>query len=101
MITKFPKIDRPRIAVDFDGVICAKDQIPIEGAKEALSKLFKKYYLIIFTARENRVEVKYWLRAHDMRFNEITNIKQNNIKFWIDDHAIQFKDWNETLNTVL
>ena len=39
------------------------------------------------------------LAHHKIPFDEVTNIKPNNVAFFIDDHALRFKgDWQETLS---
>jgi len=97
---KFPKQSKPRIAIDFDMVVCNKDQNLIEDAQESLIELHRKWYVIIFTARTDHKQVKQWLQEHDCRFDEITNIKPNNIAFWVDDHGIRFENWKQTLEDI-
>ena len=108
------------IAIDFDGVIhefkgwgdgtCYGE--PLEGALEAIKLLSKKYNIVIFTAKSkpNRplVEGKTgtelvweWLKKHniDKYIKDVTYNKPNAL-FYIDDKAISFNNWDNTLNHV-
>ena len=108
------------IAIDFDGVIhefkgwgdgtCYGE--PLEGALEAIKLLSKKYNIVIFTAKSkpNRplVEGKTgtelvwgWLKKYniDKYIKDVTYNKPNAL-FYIDDKAIAFNNWNNTLKHV-
>mgnify|MGYP006405902149 CR=1 FL=1 len=106
------------IGIDFDGVIhkCSKGYYdgtiydePIEGALEALKSISKKYTIIIYTckARKDRglvngktgIELVWeWLEKHDMAayVSKVTAEKPR-AKCYIDDKAIKFQSWGETL----
>ena len=106
------------IAIDFDGVIHSFEYgyhdgtiygTPINGAKESLELLSKKYKLVLFTAKakpdrplvdgKTGVElVKEWLVKYDLDkyFFEITSEKPRCLCY-IDDKAIQFTSWDNTL----
>lgn len=106
------------IAIDFDGVIHSFEHgfhdgtiygTPIKGSKESLEKLSKKYKLILFTAKakpdrplinsKTGVElVREWLIKYelDAYFIEITAEKPRCLCY-IDDKAIQFTSWDNTL----
>ena len=95
------------IAVDFDGVIHkysegykegTPDDVPVEGAKEALIQLRKRGFdVVIFTARDNLLEVKEWLNLYDFGEYLVTNNKPKAIAY-IDDRAIRFTNWQDMLN---
>ena len=96
------------IAVDFDGVIhqyprkwtIDKNMYqPIRGALEAINKLRKKYEIIIFTARTNIKKVEKWLKNNNFPNLKITKIKPKAI-IYIDDNAIRFISWNNTLKQI-
>lgn len=112
--------DRRRtIAVDFDGVIHRYSRgssgrpiydPPVEGAREALARIHVRYKVVIFTTRVNPQmpgaesqmnNVLAWLDRHGFRtgehFDEITHVKPPALAY-IDDRAIQFTDWDPTLN---
>ena len=106
------------IAIDFDGVIHSFELgfhdgtiygTPIEGSKESLERLSKKYKLILFTAKaksdrplingKTGIElVKEWLIKYDLDkyFIDITAEKPRCLCY-IDDKAIQFTSWDNTL----
>src|SRR3989338_5913425 len=101
--------ERPPIAVDFDGVIHGYSQGfgdgsiydgPIRGVVEAMTKLKEKYYVYIYSYRtgtkEGRDAVGEYLERHGVPYDEISTTKPP-AKFYIDDRAIRFKNWKQTL----
>lgn len=108
-------------ALDFDGVIHKNSKghhdgtiydDPLEGTKEALEELSKKYKLVIYTckARSDRPLVNgkdgetllwEWLKKHELDgyISEITCEKPR-AAFYIDDKGITFRDWKSTLVSV-
>jgi phosphoglycolate phosphatase-like HAD superfamily hydrolase len=114
---KKPKVkvkeNKKTICVDFDGVIHAYTKgwndgkvydDPIPGAIEGLAKLQRKNYaVVIFTARQDFLEIGLWLKKHDTEklidFNNliITSVKVPAIAY-IDDRAVRFNNWQDTLN---
>jgi hypothetical protein len=101
----------PRGAVDFDGVI--HDYYkgwqggmiygePNLGTKLALTKLSKKYELVVFTARHDLDAVRAWLRKHrlDQFFADVTNRKP--VAAWyLDDRGMLFTTWEHALENLL
>lgn len=107
------------IAVDFDGVIHKYSKGfqdgtiydgPIEGAKEALETLSRKYNVIIFTTRLSPIwkpedtarqerQIKEWLAKHGFPDYPLTGSKPVAM-YYIDDRAIRFENWDDTLNIV-
>ena len=104
-----------RIAVDFDGTIHRYSQgwqggklydPPQDGAIESIEKLWQEgYEVFIFTTRghsEDEVaKIRDWLLQHNLKPDiaskiEITNIKKPALVY-IDDRAIRFTNWNDTL----
>lgn len=107
-----------QIGVDFDGVIhkCSKGYYdgtiydePIEGSLEAVKMLSSKYRVIVYTAKARRdrplVNGKtgvqlVWEWLNDKGFGEyvaeVTAEKPRAV-FYIDDRAIRFVDWNQTV----
>lgn len=112
IISGNPSIDKKefnRIAVDLDGVIHAYSKgyhdgtmydDPIPGAIEGIKKLQKAgYEVYVFTARNNTIPLaKEWLKKHGLDI-EVSNIKKPAI-YYIDDRAIEFKDWASTLDRI-
>lgn|ERR1035437_522198 len=97
------------VAVDFDGVCHDyKNPIegkrmgkPIEGTKEALESIRRKgYKIIIFSVWGNQPKViKDFMKYYDLPYDLITNIKPNS-EFFIDDKAIRFLNWDQTLKDI-
>ena len=108
-----------RICIDLDGVICElnpernySDLSPVEGAVEALRTLRSKgHYIIIHTARHMKTMdsntglvlaskgliTLEWLKKHQIEFDEIYFGKPW-ADFYIDDNALRFSSWSETLH---
>jgi len=109
------------IAIDFDGVIHNHHLgfhdgtvygKPILGALDAIKNLSNDYKIIIFSSKANpnrplingKTGIKLiweWLEKHninqhieDVTFNKI------NAKYYIDDKAIHFDNWGDTLNKI-
>jgi|OM-RGC.v1.026549634 hypothetical protein len=95
------------VCIDLDGVLASYDKStpwdgldigkPIDGAKEFLDELSKKYKVIIHTARvtdEKTGELHlgrykklvWWLNKHGLKFSRIE--KKPIAVAYIDDHAI-------------
>jgi len=120
-IKKVVKNETDTLAIDFDGVIHDHNLgfydgtcygKPIEGAIDAIKLLAKKYTIIIFTCKANPdrplingktgTELVWgWLKDYniDEYIKDVTYNKPNAL-FYIDDKAIPFNNWNNTLNHV-
>ena len=109
------------IGVDFDGVIhrCSKGYYdgtiyddPIPGSYEALERLSEKYTVIMFSAKaradrglvngKTGIEIIWeWLVKHDMaKFVSKVTAEKPRARFYIDDKAIRFTDWESTFKTI-
>ena len=109
------------IGVDFDGVIhkCSKGYFdgtiydePIEGAKDALEKLSEKYVVIVYTCKakpdrglvngKTGTELVWeWLEKNDMaKFVSKVTSEKPRAGFYIDDKAIRFESWEQSLQQV-
>ena len=117
-IEKVVKNETDTLAIDFDGVIHDHNLgfhdgtvygNPIPGAIEAIKKLSKKYKIVIFTCKANpkRPLIKgktgpeliwEWLEKHDLKscVEDVTYDKINAL-YYIDDKAISFNNWDNTL----
>ena len=102
------------ICVDMDGVLAKYDGWkgvdhigePIDGAREFLRKLSKKYEVAIFTTRCNAVaqseyterelieKVRDWLQKHEMHWDLIIPGKPLCVGF-VDDNAIRCRPQDE------
>ena len=113
--------EQTNIGIDFDGVIhkCSKGYYdgtiyddPVEGAYEALELLSENHTIIINTckAKPDRGLVNgktgtqlvwEWLDKHGMsKFVSKVTSEKPRAKFYIDDKAISFDNWSDTLSQV-
>ena len=101
--------DRPPIAIDFDGVIHGYSKGfddgtiydgPTEDVAETITELKKKYYIYIHSQRTGTPEgieaIRDYLLKYNIPFDEISATKPP-AKFFIDDKAIRFKNWKQTV----
>jgi trehalose-6-phosphatase len=100
-------MSRPKtIMVDLDGVLCTEELFlerplaqPVAGAAEALRKLRAAgYIVVIYTARtwaECRVTER-WLKDHGFEYDGL-HMGKPVADVWIDDRAVRFTDWKQTL----
>ena len=113
--------EKINLGIDFDGVIhkCSKGYYdgtiyddPIEGTYNALKELSKKYTLIVYTckAKPDRglVDGKTgtqlvweWLEKHNMSqfISKVTAEKPRAVAY-IDDKAISFESWDNTIKKI-
>lgn len=106
------------IAIDFDGVIHSFELgyhdgtiygTPLPGSLENIKRLSNKFKIVIYTAKakpdrplingKTGVELVWeWLKKYniDSYISEITSEKPRAICY-IDDKAIRFIDWNQTI----
>ena len=95
------------IMVDLDGVISTEERVfdrplaqAIPGARAALTQLKQAgHTIVIYTARgwaEYNV-TKDWLDRNEMPYDAI-HMGKPIANVWIDDRAIHFKDWPQTLD---
>lgn len=108
------------ICIDLDGVIHRYSKnfddgsmydIPNHGSKEAIDELKKYFNIIIFTARisptfhgkegvKNQLEnIKKWLKKYNIYYDKIT-CEKIPASFYIDDNAIRFSNWDNTLQLI-
>lgn len=107
------------IAIDFDGVIHSFEYgfhdgtiygTPIKGSIESIKKLSEKYKIIIYTTKakpdrplvngKTGIELVWdWLSKYGLKeyITDVTSEKPRAICY-IDDKAIRFTDWNQTMN---
>ena len=107
-----------QLAIDFDGVIHKNSKgffdgtvydEPIDGVKDALEQLSKKYKIVIFTCKvkpdrplingkTGKELIEAWLSKHSLLhyISEITCEKPR-ASYYIDDKAIHFTNWDNCL----
>lgn len=107
-------MDRKTIAIDFDGVVHKYSEgwkngevydEPVDGALEAIRKLYGKGYSIaIFSTREpEKMEDWFWT-WYDRKFPRSEHIPIIFTKekppaiAYIDDRGIRFTNWTDILN---
>ena len=107
-----------QLAIDFDGVIHKSSKSfhdgtiyddPVDGVGEALKQLSKDYTLIIYTCKANPdrplvngktgIELIWeWLKKYDFdRYIEDITYTKPNAKYYIDDKAVRFTNWNQVI----
>lgn len=97
-------------AIDFDGVIHdykhpkpgMKMGLPMPGAAEALALLHGRgHTVIIHSVRGNERDViRKWMEYYMIPFDSITNVKPQ-ADFYVDDKAVHFDNWADTLKVIL
>lgn len=109
------------LAIDFDGVIHKNSRgfhdgtvydEPVEGAYQALEYLHSKYSLIVFSAKartdrpliggKTGVQLIWeWLEKYnlDQFIADVVSEKPRAV-YYIDDKAIHFTNWKDTLNKI-
>lgn len=109
------------VGVDFDKVIhkCSKGyhdgtiyDEPVAGALEALQKLSESYVVIVYTCKakpdrglvdgKTGTELVWeWLKEHNMaQFVSKVTAEKPRARFYIDDKAIRFTDWESTFDII-
>ena len=113
--------DKNVIAVDFDGVIHKSSKgfydgtiydEPIKGTKKGLEYLSKSYKLVVYTCKANPDRplidgktgtelIWEWMEKYDLsKYVSDVVYGKPNAKYYIDDKAICFIDWNQILKVV-
>lgn len=120
-INKVSLEENNTLAVDFDGVIHSFELgyhdgtiygTPLPNCFESLQELSKKYKIIIYTAKAKPDRplvngktgtqlVWEWLEKYNLKqfINDVTAEKPRAICY-IDDKAIRFETWTQTMNTL-
>jgi len=120
-IDKINEQENKNLAIDFDGVIHKNSKgfyngtvydDPVDGSYEALKYLSGQYKLIIFSAKarsdrpliEGKTGIELiweWLEKHNMKqfVSDVVSEKPRAI-YYIDDKAIHFINWKNTLNII-
>ena len=113
--------DKNVIAVDFDGVIHKSSKgfydgtiydEPVEGTKKGLEYLSKSYKLVVYTCKANPDRplinektgtelIWEWMEKQDLsKYISDVVYGKPNAKYYIDDKAICFIDWNQIIKVV-
>lgn len=97
---------RPKVLVDFDGVIhrysrgwadgTAYDE-PMPGAKPSLALMeFHGYEVVIFSTRPAE-QIVEWFEQWGFPAYRVTNVKEPAVAL-IDDRAVRFTEWPDALD---
>lgn len=94
---------KPIVAVDFDGVICDRDEL-IPGTLAAMASLVDLGYRVVVHTLRARTpsgleRVIEWLDERDVPYHEVTAIKPNAVVF-VDDRALHFDNWGQALQDI-
>ena len=113
--------DKNVIAVDFDGVIHKSSKgfhdgtiydEPVDDVKKGLEYLSKSYKLVVYTCKANPNRplidgksgtelIWEWMEKYDLsKYVSDVVYGKPNAKYYIDDKAICFIDWNQILKVV-
>lgn len=97
-----------KYAIDFDGVVCAREGIPTEGdfskcipvkdSQKALRWLIKQgheLYILTNRPKSDWKSMEEWMKTYNFPDIRITNIKELNTKAYIDDRSLRFTNWND------
>lgn len=93
------------LAIDFDNVIhkYSKGDVTFDellpNAKEALLELSEKFDIVIFTVRADNASVQKYIEEKIGLTIRVTNVKPDAVAY-IDDKAIRFTSWEETLKLI-
>lgn len=94
---------KPRVLVDFDGVIHAYSQgwadgtvydQPMVGARPALQMMEDAGYEVVIFSTRDAEQIVAWLAANDFPAYRVTNVKEPAVA-QIDDRAIHFQTWGQ------
>jgi len=113
--------EKKQIGIDFDGVIhkCSKGyhdgtiyDDPIPGSLEAIKNISDRFTIVVYSAKARRDRpivngktgtelIWQWLEKHGFKdyISEVTAEKPRAICY-IDDRAINFKNWGDTMSLI-
>jgi len=94
-----------QIIIDLDGTICTEEKTfsrsmakPLPGAIDVINDLYNKgNIIIIYSARtwQEFEMTSHWLHQNKIQYHQLILGKPIG-DIWIDDRALNFKNWEET-----
>lgn len=96
--------DNHVLMIDFDKTISDHEDKPLPGVEEAFKKLHEDgWTLVLYSVRANNEEgkkhIEDFMSKHHLEYDDIF-IGKPLADYYIDDRAIQFKDWSDVLKQV-
>jgi uncharacterized HAD superfamily protein len=95
-----------QLIIDLDGTICTEEKTfsrslakPLPGAIEGVNQLYDEGHIVIIYSARSWSEYEmtaHWLRTNGVRYHQLVMGKPVG-DVWIDDRAIRFRSWNETM----
>jgi hypothetical protein len=95
-----------QIIIDLDGTICTEEKTysrslakPKEGAVESVNALYDQGHTIIIVSARTWMEFEmttHWLQTNKLKYHQLILGKPIG-DVWIDDRALGFKSWNDTM----
>jgi len=96
-----------QLIIDLDGTICTEEKTysrsmakPLPDAITSINRLYNEgHTIIIYSARSwpEYEMTQNWLQTHKVNYHQLIMGKPIG-DAWIDDRAIAFKSWGETLD---
>lgn len=92
-----------------DGTICTEERTysrsmakPLQGAIESVNKLYDEGHTILIYSARTWMEFEmttHWLKENGVKYHQLIMGKPIG-DLWIDDRAIGFKNWKDTMTEI-
>lgn len=96
-----------QLIIDLDGTICTEEKMfsrslakPVKKAVESVNRLYDEGHIIIIYTARMWIEYEmthHWLTENGVKFHQLVMGKPQG-DFWIDDRALRFENWDDTLH---
>ena len=98
-----------RLIIDMDGTICTEELTysrslakPLDKAAESINRLYEEGHTIIIYSARTWMEyemTEHWLKSNGIKYHQLVMGKPVG-DAWIDDRAVRFNSWDDTLKTL-
>ncbi len=98
-----------QIIIDLDGTICTEEKTfsrslakPLPNAIKTINNLYKDGHTIIIYSARTWAEFEMttnWLKKYKIKYHQLMLGKPVG-DVWIDDRAIEFKNWNKIMQSL-